>query len=240
MKYFLDTEFIEGFRKPLFSKRAHFIDLISIGIVAEDGRTYYAMSRNFNPREANEWVKKNVLRQMIDEFINSTSGELQDNIIRSFHGLTVEKATSLLQSYVGKTNADIAHDIVQFVNPHRYRLGGNTIYEKVGREHNVCTNRDHENYGWARPSFHGYYCDYDWVLFCSLFGTMMQLPKGFPMYMVDAKQTMDHYSISSEWKKANCPDPLKEHHALEDAKWIKLFHDRMEEYMKGIALANWK
>jgi len=38
MKYFLDTEFIEGFRKPLFSKRRHFIDLISVGVVAEDGR----------------------------------------------------------------------------------------------------------------------------------------------------------------------------------------------------------
>lgn len=32
MKYFLDTEFIEGFHKPLFGKRRHFIDLISIAI----------------------------------------------------------------------------------------------------------------------------------------------------------------------------------------------------------------
>ena len=35
MKYFFDTEFIEGFHKPLFGKRRHHIDLISIGIVDE-------------------------------------------------------------------------------------------------------------------------------------------------------------------------------------------------------------
>lgn len=41
MKYFLDTEFHEGFNKPLFGKNRHFIDLISIGIVSSDNRKYY-------------------------------------------------------------------------------------------------------------------------------------------------------------------------------------------------------
>lgn len=57
MKYFLDTEFIEsGPRKP--------IQLISIGIVAEDGREFYAVSRDFNPEDASGWVKENVLSQI--------------------------------------------------------------------------------------------------------------------------------------------------------------------------------
>jgi hypothetical protein len=43
MKYFLDTEFAEtgGTENPT-------IDLISLGIVAEDGREYYAESSQFN------------------------------------------------------------------------------------------------------------------------------------------------------------------------------------------------
>lgn len=45
MKYFLDTEFIE-------SSKRHSIDLVSIGIVAEDGRKYYAISNQFNPKLA--------------------------------------------------------------------------------------------------------------------------------------------------------------------------------------------
>jgi hypothetical protein len=58
MKYFIDTEFIEGpakrtifdrltFRKPIFT-----IDLISIGIVDEFGEEFYAISRDFDLKKA--------------------------------------------------------------------------------------------------------------------------------------------------------------------------------------------
>ncbi len=52
MKYFLDTEFIE---KPCT------IDLISIGIVAENGREYYAISTEFDRSQASHWVRENVI-----------------------------------------------------------------------------------------------------------------------------------------------------------------------------------
>lgn len=55
MKYFLDTEFIEDGRT---------IDLISIGIVAEDGREFYAVSRECRVRMASGWVWENVLHPM--------------------------------------------------------------------------------------------------------------------------------------------------------------------------------
>ena len=55
MRYWYDTEFIEtGAKNP--------IDLISIGMVAEDGREYYAISTEFNAKRANDWVKENVLK----------------------------------------------------------------------------------------------------------------------------------------------------------------------------------
>lgn len=52
MKYWYDTEFIEDGKT---------IDLISIGITAEDGREYYAISTEFDESKANDWVKENVL-----------------------------------------------------------------------------------------------------------------------------------------------------------------------------------
>ena len=55
MKYFLDTEFIE---------QPGFMQLISIGIVAEDGRTFYAENMSFDEREASEWVRENVLSKL--------------------------------------------------------------------------------------------------------------------------------------------------------------------------------
>ena len=49
MKYFLDTEFIEDGKT---------IDLISIGIVAEDGREYYAINSECDFPKANDWIKE--------------------------------------------------------------------------------------------------------------------------------------------------------------------------------------
>lgn len=46
--------------------------------------------------------------------------------------------------------------------------------------------------------FHAYYADYDWVVFCWLFGRMIDLPKGFPMYCVDIKQIMDQKIVADK------------------------------------------
>jgi 3' exoribonuclease, RNase T-like len=55
MRYFYDTEFIEDGRT---------IDLISIGVAAEDGREYYAVSSEFNPERAGSWVRSHVLPKL--------------------------------------------------------------------------------------------------------------------------------------------------------------------------------
>jgi hypothetical protein len=54
-RYFYDTEFIEDGRT---------IDLVSIGIVCEDGREYYAISTGFDPLRAGKWVQRNVLDKL--------------------------------------------------------------------------------------------------------------------------------------------------------------------------------
>lgn len=61
MRYFYDTEFIED---------GHTIDLISIGMIAEDGRTYYAISKAFNPKKASAWVQVNVLAHLPPRSVN--------------------------------------------------------------------------------------------------------------------------------------------------------------------------
>ncbi|GAB3940527.1 polyadenylate-specific 3'-exoribonuclease AS [Corynebacterium tapiri] len=55
MRYFYDTEFIEDGRT---------IELVSIGIVAEDGREYYAVSTDFDSTKAGPWVHEHVLNQL--------------------------------------------------------------------------------------------------------------------------------------------------------------------------------
>jgi len=76
--------------------------------------------------------------------------------------------------------------------------------------------------------FYGYYSDYDWVVFCWIFGKMIELPDGFPMYCRDLKQMMDERGLGNEWKNANCPEPEGEHNALIDAEWnYKLYNQNL-------------
>ena len=56
MRYWIDTEFIE---------RPFTIDLISVGIVAEDGREFYAESSDVDWTKANQWTLETV-RPLLD------------------------------------------------------------------------------------------------------------------------------------------------------------------------------
>lgn len=55
MRYWYDCEFIDDGKT---------IDLISIGIVAEDGRELYLESADFDKGKASQWVRENVLPQL--------------------------------------------------------------------------------------------------------------------------------------------------------------------------------
>lgn len=54
-RYFYDCEFIEDGR---------LIDLVSIGVVDEYGREFYAVSTEFDDRPAVPWVRRNVLDRL--------------------------------------------------------------------------------------------------------------------------------------------------------------------------------
>ena len=55
MRFFYDTEFIED---------GVTIDLVSIGVVDERGREFYAVSTDFDPDKAGPWVRENVLPKL--------------------------------------------------------------------------------------------------------------------------------------------------------------------------------
>jgi 3'-5' exoribonuclease-like protein len=156
MKIWFDTEFIEDGKT---------IDLISIGMVREDGNNYYAENLNCDRRKASLWVSENV-------FPHLTYGQ------------------------TGKLRSEIATDLIEFAG--------------------------------EKPEFWAYYADYDWVVLCQLYGTMMDLPKGWPMYCRDVKQLCDSL------ENPRLPQQLsREHHALTDAQWTK----EVWEFLQSKALS---
>ena len=180
MKYFFDTEFIEDGKT---------IDLISIGIVAEDGREFYAENLEADLSKASKWVKDNVIVHLWSRQQDKSSANAW---IR-------DGGTGGLLSH-----SEIRAEVLRFCLPEIF----------------------------GKPEFWAYYADYDWVAFCQLFGTMMDLPKGFPMYCRDIKQECDRLG------NPRLPEQREgEHNALADARWNRQAWEFLQQVEKSKAIA---
>lgn len=74
-----------------------------------------------------------------------------------------------------------------------------------------------------RPEFWAYYCSYDWVALCQLYGRMIDLPEGWPMFCRDVKQ------LCAQMGDPRLPEQSgTEHHALADARWTRLAWEFLE------------
>jgi|SRR5579872_343708 len=189
-RYFYDCEFIED---------GSTIDLISIGIVAEDGREYYAQSADFCAARANEWIRNNVLVHLAV----CPHGPPTVNLAL-FHHWRGQCTFEEPEKGIAGAYADC---------PWRTR-------EQIKRE--IIAFMDIKKYG--TPELWGYYSAYDHVAFCQLFGTMMDLPKGFPMYTRDLKQWCDMLGNPRLPKQE-----VSEHHALADARWNRLIWQFLQD-----------
>ena len=272
MKYFIDTEFLEGTqdKKVLgftIGKTKPTIDLISIGIVAEDGREYYAISKDFNLKEA--W---NRYDEKVNMDYTPTRGEshynpmyikeywIRDNVLKpiyyeligkdiNFHevNFTYKDLKKLLDKY-GKSNKQIAKEIKEFVYPlEQWRAlhngsfidGSFGLCLSLGVHAKVDDLLEYSVPQIKSPKFYGYFADYDWVVFCWLFGKMIDLPKGFPMYCIDLNQILNEKVLAKRVvinaaggsslpqqqmldvvkADSNYPKQTNEHNALSDARW---------------------
>ena len=224
MKYYLDTEFLE---------RPNTIELISIGINCEDGRELYEISNEFNLRRAwkDSWIRSNVLYPIFHELSNSENDK-RKRVMPAMKFITdfnYKNMKYLLKVY-GKSIKEIANNVLDF-SAGGYFLDTNLPYiEKL----------KYPLYGKFKPEFYAYYASYDWVVFCWIFGKMIDLPKGFPMYCTDLKPMLDEVAIkfdnenkfsTLEHKIKNLklhndfPVQYNEHNALYDAIWNEKLHN---------------
>ena len=70
-----------------------------------------------------------------------------------------------------------------------------------------------------KPEFWGYYADYDWVALCQLYGKMIDIPSGWPLFCRDLKQLI----VDREVSKETLPRQMQgsKHDALADARWVR-------------------
>lgn len=245
MKYFIDLEFIEGTQKEkfpisLFRKNTKpTIDLISIGIVAEDGRKYYAISKDFNLEEAwnrwqpktgqgnrnniqpiEYWIRENVLKSIWEELCKWDEGYFFKNGDYFFGkskdipvkgGFNFKTLKKLISKY-GKSNKQIAEEVKDFIDKCE-------CFKYTDKEVKGVSDYAKSKISY-KPEFYGYYADYDWVVFCWLFGRMIDLPKGLPMFAFDIQQQIEEYKIDKELLLKEVPQ-INSHNSLSDAFWNK-------------------
>lgn len=171
MKVFYDCEFLEN---------GQTIKLISIGMIREDGREYYAVNAGMPWYEVlnHDWLALNVLPHLPNKMY--ASGD---------RGLNFDDPRV-------KSPSQIAREVRTFLQT---------------------AGPDLELWAW--------YGAYDHVALCQLWGRMIDLPPGIPMWTNDIRQ---------EFERLGNPIGPEEgqgaHNALADARHNKVMYEFIHEY----------
>lgn len=191
MRYFIDTE---------FSDTSTSVELISLAIVAEDGRELYVQSVEFTPQLASDWVEEHVFPHLDLCPHDENEDEHEHDLIWDLNGH---------YNHGQCTFSDLEKGIIGAQTDCFWRT-----CEQIALE--IRAFCDPEKYG--KPEFWGWCAGYDFVVLCQVFGTMMDLPAGFPHYIRDLQYLLDKYQIQDEQLPAQ---PENAHNALADARYLK-------------------
>lgn len=183
MKVFYDTEFIEDGKT---------IDLISIGMVTEEGYEYYAVNSEapMGRIRKHDWLVRNVLpslpvagRRSLDYYLKSS--------------LNVFPRPPI--------------DLVD-IDTEDIRVKPRQVIRNEVRDFLLASDGPPELWAW--------YGAYDHVVLAQLWGPMVNLPRGIPMWTRDLNEELvRHPDVEIPEQAAG------QHNALEDARHIKKVYE---------------
>jgi 3' exoribonuclease, RNase T-like len=175
---YYDCEFLEDGRT---------IDLISIGMVTEDGRELYLIngsSRTIGRALESPWLRENVF-------------------------------PSLPVHVTGTTFRGWDHDHPDWLAVNRRDTIADSVRDFVLAE--------------PDPHLWAWYAAYDHVALCQLWGRMVDLPKGVPMWTNDLKQEAERLGNPA---LPSLP-AITEHNALDDAREVKFRAEWLAQHHGG-------
>lgn len=278
INYYYDCEFLEGTQQKRFlgipfGKTLNTIDLISIGVVSEDGRELYLISKEFNLKEAwsrcdnkveimygdmrnvfpegrrykEYWIRENVLKPIFHHFIDFeyTARNRQERILGYSSPVNTDftyiNFKRLLKKY-GLDRKSIRWELTKFILDPNDDVWGdwlscsNSYWTAITDQH------------FTKANLYGYYSAYDHVCLAWIYGKMIDLPSGMPMYTKDLKQILDEnltrstpgnnpiaFSFKNNIKlHKDYPTQDNLHDALDDAKWNKKLHEFINSLGKAL------
>jgi hypothetical protein len=198
MKYWYDCEFLEDGRT---------IDLISIGIVAEDDRELYLVNEKagrgklYNRIRQHPWLMSNVVPHL------PLAGKANSPLVIAF--MEVAGAFTLDPDSLAVVSLDhIRKAVRDFIQPKR-------IWDD-DPEHPV-EIKPVELWAWCGA--------YDHVVLMQLFGPMIKKPEWFPSYTHDFQHLLDERRI----RDYQLPTQVEgQHNALADAKHLRFMMQHLD------------
>lgn len=165
VRIFYDTEFVEDGRT---------IDLLSIGMVAEDGRELYLVvddEETVTRAVEHPWLREHVVSHLPVKLLDSGDWDFDEN------------------------------------HPDWHLVWPRALVADRVRDFIAAT---------PEPELWAWYGAYDHVAYAQLFGRMIDLPEGFPMWTNDFKQEVVRLGDPRLPKLGE-----GEHNALADARWLR-------------------
>ena len=175
MRVYYDTEFLED---------GSTIGLISIGMIREDGSTYYAVVNDddlIGRACEHPWLRENVIPSLPVKVLRSDR-----------EGVLWKWDKNHVDARCVKDRADIADEVRDFIL--RY----------------------------PDPQLWADYCAYDHVALCQLYGRMIDLPDGVPMWTHDLRQMVER--ASNPELLPHSPQTTA-HNAMDDAREVRWRYD---------------
>lgn len=192
MKIFMDTEFT-GLHQGT--------TLISIGLVSEDGRTFYAEFTDYDKSQCDEWIKNNVI-----------------------NNLKFER----LPGYVPICREDFAYSCWRFkpnvpiTDMWNLEMSGNT--ELIKEELTKWIDQFDSVEIWSDC------LAYDWVLFCNIWGHAFNVPQVVYYIPFDICTLFKIKSVDPDISReefSSMVDGQKKHNSLWDAMVIKECYNKL-------------
>lgn len=198
--------------------------LISLGIVAEDGRKFYAEFADYDRSQCDDWIRTNVIANLI----------LPKNITPSFYNKFVDRCKR--EGYALKNQDNPAHRWpwgLWYVRYKEFETQVCGVTQTVVDELRAWLSQ------FGSVQFVSDVCHYDFVLLIDLFGTAFDLPKNVNPACHDINQDIArHYGISEAeaFDKSReeivlelCGQavPGRKHNSLYDAEVIKAIYKEL-------------
>ena len=189
--------------------------LISIGIVSENGRQFYAEFRDYDRSMVDSWISENVISKL--KHTDFFAKHKKEN----YH------------EFQDRDNGRYEVEVVygnQLPKEFNFSVNDSTIYECAGSKAFVAEMLKRWISQFGKCELYSDVYAYDWVLFCDLFGGALNIPENVYYIPQDLATSFRQNGIDPDISRAEFADasPVALHNALADAWMIKGCFEKIE------------